>query len=113
MTARHCFHEEESSDVGINDNFQIIIGHNPQTSNVRLNHRRDVSGAVILRVPHTNVGVPDYNDMAQDLALVRLDTAVHPADAVPRNPSLVANVCDDSGMAATPSDRSPTRRSGT
>jgi hypothetical protein len=37
--------------------------------------------------------------MAQDLALVRLDTAVHPADAVPRNPSLVANVCGGS-MAA-------------
>ncbi len=100
MSARHCF--TEGGPPGLNDDFDVLFGVDPTTADDyhRFPHSFGTSGAVLIR-GSGSVDIEDDEDIAEDIAVFRLDKRVPRAIAKPRHPPMSPQTCPSGDFDGT------------
>jgi hypothetical protein len=89
MSAVHCFFDADHPDYRRSD-FDVLFGENAELAKYR--HSYDLSGEVAL-MSAADWSWPDDAQVAQDIAVFRLDEPVPASIATPEAVPLVAHVC--------------------
>jgi hypothetical protein len=95
LTARHCFFDAQGNDL-TGSNVSVSVGFDPTAPIATFAHTSAVSGAVLVvdKIPSPNI--MDNDQVARDLALVRLDTRVPSTVVKPHHIPTSPGVCGDS-----------------
>jgi len=104
LTAAHCFLGGSGAGEFVNPvdgDYDILFGVDSRSPLLKATHRfdddmgRTISGPILTRINHP-IDILFEEDLASDVALIRLDEPVPPFIAKPLHPALGANDCGQS-----------------